>query len=285
MELNVSFVEANRTFSVEFGESIDIGLGSYDEGYDRGYAEGEADGWTIGYDEGYDAGETKGKADGYNDGYGKGKTDGYGEGYEKGFVDGEAASGGGDTATKYATQLNRSFYNADFPEGYELAVDVHGTTNLAEMFRNAIGLEKLTVRCPESAVIAANYFLYTTTTRASSLEELTLPDGIKFSNFANFASRCSKLKTINGKIDLGRSSSNNDCFSYCPELQDIRFVSVSILKDISFAQSPKLSDESITSIINGLSPDAREQTLTVHPDVAARIIGTDITDKGWSLAY
>lgn len=56
MELNVTFFEANRTFSAEFGESIDIGLGGYDKGYEHGYQQGEADGFNSGYREGYDTG-------------------------------------------------------------------------------------------------------------------------------------------------------------------------------------------------------------------------------------
>lgn len=60
MELNVTFFEANRTFSAEFGEAIDIGLGDYNEGYDHGYAEGEQDGWVHGYSEGFDSGWLKG---------------------------------------------------------------------------------------------------------------------------------------------------------------------------------------------------------------------------------
>lgn len=59
MELNVTFFEANRTFSAEFGEAIDIGLGDYNEGYNYGYAEGEADGYWSGWYQGYDTGLTE----------------------------------------------------------------------------------------------------------------------------------------------------------------------------------------------------------------------------------
>lgn len=195
-------------------------------------------------------------------------------------------AGGGDNPLKYITQANRLFYKAVFPPEYELTFEnPNCPANITDMFRIASGLKKLTVNIPTDKSYNAGYFVYDSSAHYSTLVELILPNGIKFSNFINFASENQHLKTIEGAIDLSESTSNSACFANCPELVDVSFVASTITKSISFAQSPKLSDESITSIINGLSADAVEQTLTVHPDVAARIIETDVTDKGWTLAY
>lgn len=202
------------------------------------------------------------------------------------YAAGKAAGGGGDNPLKYATQVQRVFYKAVFPEEYELTFENPTCpANIMEMFRMASNLRKLTIDIPTDKAYNASYLVYDNSDYNSTLEEIVLPDGIKFSNFAFFAHFNKYLKTVSGAIDLSESTSNSDCFRYCTELVDVRFVVGTITKSISFAQSAKLSDASITSIVNGLSADALEQTLTVHPDVAARIIKTDVTDKGWSLAY
>ena len=206
--------------------------------------------------------------------------------YEAGKKAG-GGGGGGFDVFKYVTAPNRMFYRAVFDPGTELVVNMPSLVdgNISEMFRIASGIKKLTLIVPMDGTYNASYFVYDTKTQYSMLEELHLPNGIKFSNFSNFAQYNSFLKTVSGSIDLSESTNNDNCFTHCPELIDIEFVPETIKKSISFAQSGKLSDASIASILGGLSPAVSGQTLTVHPDVAAKITETDVTSRGWALVY
>jgi hypothetical protein len=80
-------------------------------------------------------------------------------------------------------------------------------------------------------------------------------------------------------------------FAYCTNLKTFRFIEGSVLAtSISFANSSKLSDESVDSIINALKDltGATSKTLTVHAKVYDRMVerGVDalVTAKNWALA-
>lgn len=210
------------------------------------------------------------------------------------YAAGKAAGGGGGVnLMQYASQIDGMFYGVSFPSGFEITLDLPNCpADINGMFRTAYGIKKLTMNIPTDRTYNASYFAMGSTTNRSTLEELVLPDGIKFSNVNRFAVRAYALTTVNcglGEngvgIDLSECADTTSCFDYCVELVEIRFNAGTIKKSISFAQSSKLSDTSITSIINGLDYNAEGQTLTVHPTVAAKIIETDVTDRGWTLAY
>lgn len=204
------------------------------------------------------------------------------------YAAGKAAGGGGENALKYAKQIDGLFSGAKFPDGYELVVELDdqtAPTNLTGMFRNVTGLAKLTFTAPTDRTYNGSYFIYGSSSTATDVKELILPDGIKFSDFSRFVGYSRSLTTITGSIDLSENTTTQYSFNYCSSLEEVRFKKGTIGLSISFSHSANLSDDSIASIINGLSADAVEQTLTVHPDVAARIIEADVTDKGWSLAY
>ena len=204
---------------------------------------------------------------------------------------GKAAGGGGESANgaevlQYATEVTQLFYRAEFRQGYELELNMpQASKNLNSMFRMATGIKKLTLTVPTEQAYNAGYFFYISTVDASTIEEITIPDGMKFTVFDNFARYCAKLTKIDGSIDLSEVTSTSNCFTRCYALKEVRFVPNTIKMSISFADCENLSDASIQSIIDGLSLEASGQTLTVHPTVAAKITETDVTDRGWTLAY
>ena len=78
-------------------------------------------------------------------------------------------------------------------------------------------------------------------------------------------------------------------FYHCYALKNISFVAGCIKKSISFAQSDKLTDESIQSIIDGLADLTGQtaQTITFHPDVKNKLTEEQIasvTSKNWNIA-
>lgn len=215
------------------------------------------------------------------------------------YAAGKAAGGGGEeNLLKYVSAngaVQGLFRQADFGGKDEIKVEMtNPPSTLSELFGRAVGVRKITLIVPTTKVYNGYRLIYGYSGGNSPVEELAIPDCIKFSNFQEFARHDVKLKTISFTnlvddeakgIDFSSCTSAANCFYGCTALEDVRFVQNSINLSISFANSPNLSDASIASIINGLSMDAVEQTLTVHPTVAAKITETDVTDRGWTLAY
>jgi hypothetical protein len=209
------------------------------------------------------------------------------------YAAGQAAgSSGGTDLLRYISDtanLTYLFYKAKFAkEDLLFAVDKAPST-LHSVFRLATGYKRLTVSVPRTKAYVGDYFIFGSATDASNvstIEELTLPDGIKFSSFVHFAGNCVNLQTINGSIDLSESTNNDMCFMSCTKLVDVKFADGSIQKSLYIKQSDNLSDASITSIVNGLATVGTRQTLTVHVNVAGRMSEAQkatITAKNWEL--
>lgn len=101
--------------------------------------------------------------------------------------------------------------------------------------------------------------------------------------------QCPKLKEIECiMVGLDTVFASNT-FYYDSELEEVRFEGF-IRTSINFQWSPKLSAESVWSIIDQLMDLTGQttQTLTLHADVKARLteqqIATITTTKGWTLA-
>lgn len=79
-----------------------------------------------------------------------------------------------------------------------------------------------------------------------------------------------------------------NAFYYMKETTTIRFTDDSeIVSNVSFAQSSKLTYESLRSIINALGTVSSTKTLTLHATAKAKLTEADIaeiTQKGWTLA-
>ena len=73
-----------------------------------------------------------------------------------------------------------------------------------------------------------------------------------------------KLKTVIGVLDFSRASNTGEMFVKCLALENVRCASLK--QDISFADSPLLSKESLLYMINNCASDATF-TITLHPDV------------------
>lgn len=224
---------------------------------------------------------------GWNNAYNQTWDEAYDSGYHKGLEDGKAEGGG---ILEYASRPRQLFYEVDFGGRDEIEIEMPnvGNADISEMFSKAKGYKQLTALFSPGTAYNGYRFIQGLSSGGSTIEELTMIDGMKFSRFDGFAQYCINLITINGRIDLSgctTASYLNQCFLSCSKLVNVSFIPNSIMLSINFASSKDLSDASIASIINGLSLEASGQTLTVHPNVAARITETDVTDRGWTLAY
>ena len=91
------------------------------------------------------------------------------------------------------------------------------------------------------------------------------------------------IKTIDGTVSKGFG----DTFKNCSALKNIEITPSTIKLNISFADSPLLTDEAIQNIINGLATVTTQQTLTLHTDVKSKLTeeqNNEITSKNWKLA-
>lgn len=135
---------------------------------------------------------------------------------------------------------------------YLESVGVTLDTSQATEIRNMFYVSPTIVRVPEI-----------------SAESCTSVEGVFFS--------CSKLTTID-KLILRSDGTNtfSGTFDWCGNLKEIRFEGV-IGNNIAFASSP-LSKESLTSLVNALSPSVSGKTLTLN----ANAVHNAFTDAEWS---
>ena len=185
----------------------------------------------------------------------------------------------------YAYQVAELFYKVAFPEGCALDLALPRIDpNLQSMFRTVTGLRQLRLRLPLEKVYNGSYFAYYCT----SIVTLILPEGIRFSSFANFANRCSSLERVEGALDLSESTSNENCFNSCPMLQEVRFVPGSIYASLHFRNSDKLSPETVASILAGLADvnDRETQSLTLHATIREQLTPEQlaaVAAKNWEV--
>lgn len=228
--------------------------------------------------------------------------------YDAGYAAGQKAGGGStgdDDLLKYVPATGSTwqlFSRAVFTERPDLVVSLPGgPTSIYEMFYMAVGFNSLTLRVPSTGgPYKADSFVYGSSQGTSTVKTLTLPDGIRFSQFNRFAQNSVNLETVLFErdpeadpdaelvgIDLSESTNNATCFNNCPLLTEVRFKANSIKSSLGFNQSSNLSLDSIASIVEGLAYVTTQQTLTLHSDVIDNLTANHpdllqaIYDKNW----
>ncbi len=99
------------------------------------------------------------------------------------------------------------------------------------------------------------------------------------------------LKTIPSIKVTEKVRTFHSWFSECYALEEINFTQDSVIKaNIAFQDSPKLTNQSVQSLINVLKDLTGEssQTLTLHADVGNKLTDVQkaaITAKNWTLVY
>ena len=122
-------------------------------------------------------------------------------------------------------------------------------------------------------------------------QQLEVVEGIEFTvpivHITGMFSYCPKLRKIQ-TIPIAEDANQLD-FTNINALEDISFCGV-LPVNVSFAQSPKLTTESVQSIIDHLKDLTGEtaQTLTFHATVGGKLTAEQkaaITAKNWTLVY
>ena len=204
---------------------------------------------------------------------------GYAEGYEQGYEEGK---GSVQDNAQYASVIRCN--GVAFPDGYEMKLKLNNALEVVQL-QNTTGIRKVELDMPTDKTYSANNMLY----NAKSIEEVVLPDGIKFSAAGYFATNVTTLVSVFGRMDVSGITTAN-LFIGCTNLVDVSFMPLTITHNKSFNKSYKLSEASIQSIIDGLADLTGQttQTLTLHADVGAKLTDeqkASATAKNWTLAY
>jgi hypothetical protein len=274
----------------EAGKAAGGNDGSYNEGYtdgeSAGYEKGHREGYDSGYEDGYEEGLQEGLklgdsngsyVDGYNNGYAEGYIEGEMNGYEEGMVDGQQNEY--DTFwDTYQSNGTRANYMRAFAESY---------------WKDAIFKPKYPITCKATQSYHTSNAL--SVFQSSDITHIDVPitiDGSAIGGVVadSFFSGADQLETIFSFTPIAVTR-YTQTFLTCKKLKNITIGDGgSIDVNISFSDSPLLTNESVQSIIDHLKDlrDATTQKLTLHANVGAAVTNAQkaaITAKNWTLVY
>lgn len=173
------------------------------------------------------------------------------------------------------------YEGANFPANTELTVYVgKKTESLLAMFASATNLKKVKLVGDSDGCDMEQMFA------SSSVEEVDFSGLTLFQSVgaSETFSSCSNLVNVLGVLD-GEINYVSWGFENCPNLELVRFKKDSIVCDIYTAESPKLNQITIQSIIDGMN-ETTGATWFLHNEVKSKLTEKqkkEITDKGWSV--
>lgn len=190
------------------------------------------------------------------------------------FPDGMAAAvanmsvGGGTDYLRVATQAQFNDMNVFGKSSVDITME--NATKIASMFQSSLAanttVEHMTLTCLKPVTTCSACFYaqkpdYTLKhiTFNVDISACTILQTMVYLNYA--------LEVIDGTpLDVSACTIDTafrNAFNGCTALKEVRFAPQTIKAEIGFPQSTQLSADSITSIINGLSPDTSGLTLTL----------------------
>lgn len=211
--------------------------------------------------------------------------------YEQGYEDGKNSV---IQLEKYASTI-RFENNDDSWMNEEMIFNFDNLTTLQNLFtcHNYI-TKRLIINCSKQVTNSTRTFYFqglATGGVGCVMEHITFNCDIsKSGTVSQMIANMPNLRVFDGSpLDLSSSTNNRNFVQYCHNLEYIRIVPNTIKYSVSFAQSSKLSDESVQSIIDGLADSGgTAQTLTLHATVGDKLTDEQkatITAKNWTLVY
>lgn len=187
-------------------------------------------------------------------------------------------------------------------------LDLTSATSISYLFKGCSKLKKVElVNVPDRKFDSGTVCVFNNCTSLEKIERTANP--LCRGDCNNFASGCTSLiefdqdtskvtsfyhmfdgdtsletiKTIDGTVSQGFA----DTFKNCSALKNIEITPNTIKLNISFVNSPLLTDVSIQNIIDGLATVTTQRILTLHADVKAKLTdeqNNTITSKNWKVA-
>lgn len=213
--------------------------------------------------------------------------------------------------TSKAGSMDYMFYNCSNLENFPI-LDLTSATNISYLFQGCSKMKTVKVINIPDRNFSVNYgsgtiYVFNNCTSLEKIERTANP--LCRGNCDNFASGCTSLvefdqdtskvtsfyhmfdgdtsletiKTIDGTASQGFA----DTFKNCSALKNIEITPGTINMNISFGNSPLLTNVSIQNIIDGLATVTTQKTLTLHADVKSKLTdeqNSAIASKNWKLA-
>lgn len=246
------------------------------EGYNSGKLDGYADGWGIGYNDGYDSGHLIGNEEGYTKGYSQGDSAGYSRGYSEGAF-----------PLSFISGYLYLFRNAVFPENYDFTFKINESIveyGAQGLFWGAnLRSIKLIGENPAHTVDFNSAFRETNALEAVDLSEFKY----KVSKWSYAFLTASALKYIYGDLDFSECTEATHWITSALLLEEIRFVPGTIKISLPCYTNPKLSADTIESIIDGLADltGSTAQNVSFHSSIIAKLTPEQldrIAAKNWT---
>lgn len=221
--------------------------------------------------------------------------------YEKGVLDSKKAFENAITINGRRISYNRAFSNTDY-SGYEFSHPIKPLNDITQMFYacetmtelpKPLDFSEILTTCNDAYGNRRGVFGYCRKLKVIPDLNMRAIGGLE-----EWFSYCESLETIE-LLRVNENTiyapSNSYSFYGCKQLQNITFDGV-IGQDISFANSPLLTDASLDSIVSHLKDysigwvegDGNKATITLHSTVKERIKNTEIENliksKKWGIA-
>lgn len=204
-------------------------------------------------------------------------------------------TGQDDPAKSWASHITGGtylFYKAKFPPNAEVTVEYRDITSNFDWFmRGAENVKKLTLICENPATTQNPVMMASLCNLISTLETVDLSRfRPKISNLTSAFSTNPMLKEIVGEIDYSLCTHLTNTFSGDYELENIRVTPGSIRSTFYINGSPKLTAQTVESILEGLADltGGEAQILHLHKTVGENLTEAQkaaITAKNWTLVY
>lgn len=173
----------------------------------------------------------------------------------------------------------------------ENVIDCSNKVRFENIFSNCFMIEEIKfINISESQAESqwSNALRATLSLEYHYLKKVTFSPKLIFKYGTGFFYNRQGLEIIDGEIDFSYCAEGtlNNFFYACNNLKEVRFTKESLKYDLSIAQSPLLSDESIQSILDGLKTLSSTQTLSLNSAVYAKLTEEQkqsATDKGWTI--
>lgn len=200
--------------------------------------------------------------------------------YEKGVADGKALGGDGVDWDIIQNKGNRQYWqnafaywgSADIDPKYVIKPTAKATTGIQSMFQGSY-IERVNWDKFDLSECVTFYTAFNSCPFLVSVDIDLAPTATTANVWGYFCSGAQKLKRIQ-KMVTKLTHAYQSSFANCKELEEIRFApydaekGIGIANDISFADSPKLTRESIVSILESLDNTlTNTKTLTFSTDL------------------
>lgn len=182
-----------------------------------------------------------------------------------------------------ARETFANWITAPIPIVEEITVNAPNLTEAYRTFWQSWGVKKIILNLSDKCQKLILAFTY-----ARDVKEIVLNFPTQnITEHGQTFSLCGALERIIGVLDFSSTTSVNMMFNNCGSLKEVTFAPNTLSLSISLAQSSKLTNESVDSIIEGLKTlkeGATAQTLTLHKNIVLTDTQkSNIQAKRWTL--